>query len=216
MAGREQRIEPLQRKDARSGRHSAGLHGHRLDPPPQYGHHGRRAVRNTGRVSHLLDARQYSAETRRLERQDLTVALEPQHGLLHERIGDRAHVTQLLRQDQLRIESLEEALVEQIEAASLVQRGGDVPVDIPAVAHLVAQDGPGHDRKSPRRGGKVTFVRHADQPVVEAEREDDLGRAREQRADLTSHLWRHVVRASAHARTKLVAMRGFEPKCRCT
>src|SRR3977135_144886 len=62
--------------------------------------------------------------------------------------------------------------------------GEEVVVDILAVPHLVAQDTPGHDGQSPRRLRKVTFVRNADQPIVEAEREDDLGRAGEQRTYL--------------------------------
>jgi len=69
----------------------------------------------------------------------------------------------------------------------------------------VAEDAPGHDGKLLRRLREVTFVRHADQLIIEAEREDDLGRAGEQRADLASH--------RSHAVTKVLAARRFEAKC---
>ena len=188
-----------------SGTQWPGPRGYRLDPLPEYGHHGRPAASNAGRISHLLDARQYSAETRRLERQDVPPATEPPHSFLHQGVGDRAHVTELLRQNELRIESLEQVLIEHVEAAPLVQRGSNVPVNIPAVANLVAEDAPGHDGKPLRRLREVTFVRHADQLIIEAEREDDLGRAGKQRADLASHRW--------HAVTKVLAADRFEAKC---
>src|SRR5262244_1555584 len=158
MSGGEERIEPLHGKHPRSNGHSFDDPGHRLDTATQRSDDRRRAFGHVGRVRDLLDGRQDCVEVRGLEGQDLALAGKAQHGRLDQLVGDGAHIAQFLGQDQLRVELFQQGLVENVEAAPLVQRSTDVAVNVPAVADLVAQEAAGHDGELPSRERIVAFL----------------------------------------------------------
>ena len=110
--------------------------------------------------------------------------MEAPDRLLHGVVGDRADVTELLGEDEIGREPLQETLVEQVDAAPAMQCGGDVRVDsmatpAPSLIEGAARD----DRPSARHGREVALVRDGDESVLQAEREHDFRRTREERAD---------------------------------
>ena len=66
----------------------------------------------------------------RLERHDGDIGVDPAGDLVDLPIADRAHVAQLLGEDQVRLDGRERLLVELIERGTAVHRCGDASVDL--------------------------------------------------------------------------------------
>ncbi len=114
-------------------------------------------------------------------------------------VRNRANGAELLRDDKIRFELREQRGVEMVETRSGVNRGAHVAVDFGRAAS-----------SGPKRGGKlgqrerleriIALVRYADDVLARADREENLGRARQQTDDPRRAAPTLPVRASSHAR----------------
>ena len=130
--------------------------------------------------------RQHVRQRVRLERDDhrrRSAAGQP--GRLHNPgIGDRAHLAQLLRQDQVRLQLAEQRLVQRIQPMPATDRCAHRGIDLVRPPHLLRQQVAGHPRHRRQRiGREVALVGDRHQSVLQAERADDLGGRRQQRHD---------------------------------
>src|SRR2546426_9726925 len=93
-----------------------------------------RTLGDAGDVAHLLDDVEDAGEPLWLERQHRALTgylrVETMYRLGDLIIGDGADVAQLLGQDNVRVEPLQQFLVERIDAAAPVGGGGNVGVDL--------------------------------------------------------------------------------------
>src|SRR2546422_6669564 len=98
-------------------------------------------------------------------------------------IGDGAHVAELLGQDQVRLEPLEQRLIQRVDAAAAVGSRRDVVVDLATAGLPLIDAAPRDDGNLAQPGGEITLVSDGDELIAEAQGQDDVRRARQQRAD---------------------------------
>src|SRR5207302_7068882 len=94
--------------------------------------------------------------------------------------ADGAHLALRLCDDHVGTKLLENLGMHSIDRESFADDRLDAVVYLAAGADRI-ELGLGADRQTLDVGGKIAFVRAADQPVLETQCADDLGRARKQR-----------------------------------
>ena len=181
MAGREGRIEPFERDHARS---PCGPHGQADAVDPLGGLANQLDSRILG-VCGLCD-RSGIAENLsnrvRVERDHHRLAVELLGDLLDVVDGDRAHLAERLRDDQVGLQLVQELSVELVDRfarqRALLDRGIDLRRREPR-RQLVARD----PWQLCCRRRVVALMSDGDDVVAEAEREEHLGRRRDQAYD---------------------------------
>jgi len=128
-------------------------------------------------VPDLLDGVQNTVEARRFEGQDRALALETVHGLLDDVVRYGADIAQFLGQDQSRVESFQERMIEGVDAAAGMEGARDVLMDLTALMRPVIQGAARDDGEMGCLGRIVALVGYCDEPITESKREHDLGGA---------------------------------------
>jgi len=121
-------------------------------------------------------------EALRLERHQLGARLQAAGGLLDNRVGDGAHVAELLRQDEVRLQGGQAVGVKPVDAAAIVDQPPDVAIDVQAGTHR-GQDTRRDHRPGPHGWRVIAFVGDGHEVILQAERANDLGRARKEGGD---------------------------------
>src|SRR5581483_11559058 len=112
----------------------------RVDLPAQIGRQRSRRLRAPGEGANPLDRLEDFVQPRGFEREYRAGAEQGTHGVLHLGVGDGADVAQLLRQDQLRVQPLQQRSVELVEAAIIMQVRRYQRVDLPAAQRVAVDD----------------------------------------------------------------------------
>ena len=127
-------------------------------------------------------SRDHVVELHRVERQHARLAGQRRGDRNDVVVRDRADVADRLRDDQVGLELGEPLGVELVERPPAVHCLADRAVDL-RCRESVGDHGAGEVGDGRRLGRPVALVRHGDHLVAEAEREQQLGRARDERRD---------------------------------
>ncbi len=179
VPGGEGRIEPF------GGKYAAPLEpGDELPHPADLLLHLRHdcgsAIRYTDPLREREDALLDLGDCPRVERDDLSIDRAKPSQLAARDGTDGAEV---LGDDQVRIERRDQLLVDGVERDPVRNRFADRAVDLDAPHRARVDPGGRDDGQSAHLRRPVALGRDADEAVGEAETADDLGRAREERAD---------------------------------
>ena len=176
MAADVDRVEPLERGHARTRR---VLHGPLDGLDPRGGVLGELLARllDAGRLGEPRHVGEHLAEGGRVERDHLRLRGQPLGHRAHVVERDGADLAHRLRDDQVHAELLERVLVELVQrlaaAGALAHRGVDLGGGQALGNHAAGEVG-----ELFRAGRVVTLVRDRGDAVAEAEREQHLGRGR--------------------------------------
>ena len=184
MPGREGRVHPFERDDARrvAARLAPRLHllADGAQPPAERLDQRERRVLRFRHRADGGDRVEDPLDRVRLEGDDRDVRIDGAGDLVDLAVAHRTDGAQLLGQDQVRIERRQRALVERVQRRAAMDGRGDEPVDVALgragqVVGAARDDGLADDL-----GRIVALVRDADELIAETDRADDLGGGREE------------------------------------
>src|SRR5262249_11979093 len=137
-----------------------------------------RAIAHAGYLTDANDRIQNLRQGLRLDGQDDSLGrgrlLETAYGGRDLLVPDRTDFAQLLGDDEVGITRLQRRVVEHVEAAAPVRRGGDVSVDVPAGQRVRGQRAACDGRNGRGARGNVAFVRYRDNVIAESEGKQDV------------------------------------------
>jgi hypothetical protein len=184
---RERRIEPFDRDDARTDVPGVAPGGDQLLDGPESRSERldevEGVVLDLGHRADRGDRVEDPLDRRRLERDHGDRGVDRTNDLVDLPVADRAHVAQLLREDEIGFKRLELLVIQRVERRAAVHRGGHQRVDFATRQLAEVVRVARHDRLADHLGRPVALVGHADELVAEPEGTDDLGGGGEQGND---------------------------------
>jgi len=174
VPGGERWIQPFHAEDSRLALGVLRRRCDSIDPLLKLTDEPPRGIGHIRGVPDLLDGVQNTVEARRFERQDRALALETVHGLLDDFVRNGADIAQFLGQDQRGVESFQEYMIEDVDAAAGMQGARDVLMDLTAMMRPVIQCAARDDEEMGCLGRIIALVGYCDEPITETQREHDL------------------------------------------
>ncbi|MGA8099055.1 MAG: hypothetical protein WB810_10385 [Candidatus Cybelea sp.] len=157
----------------------------------------RRSLCAAGNSTEQLNVPKDVVERARLQRNDAGIAAQTLCGSGHDFVRNRANGTEFLRNDQIRLEAIEQLRIEMIEARSRVHGRTHVAIDLLRRLHWRSRRCR-ELRQCQRLGRKVALVRNAHYLRARADPKENLGRARQKADDL--HLSKGTQRSGQKGR----------------
>jgi hypothetical protein len=186
VACRVRRLEPLGHEHTRGGLHGSQRRRDAVESAPHPGGELLGLALRTELRPESDDLLGDSVERRGREVEHLDVERPGADGAVHLVGGDRAHVAELLHDDDVGLDLGPRLLLDGVQGVAVAGGLGDHAVDLAALEVARLDERRCHDGALGRLRRPVALVRDADHAIAQAEREQHLGRRRDERADLHS------------------------------
>ena len=175
VAAAEWRVRPLERERARPVMLRDGA-AHDVDACAQLVDHGTSTLLRVRGLTDHGDAFDHLVQRRRVERDHFRMTAEHFQRFFHRPGRHRTHLTEILRQDEIRLDVADALGVERIDRLAVGNARAHRVVDLLRAQRLVSvQRGTRHHRLRLRLSGVVALEGDPLERVAEPEREHDLG-----------------------------------------